>query len=138
MDPAELARRAQIAEVELYNQGITFTVYSDKDAIDRILPFDLIPRVLTAREWDVLERGVRQRVAALNAFIWDVYHEQHILKDGVVPAALVLGNSELPAGDGRVRRAVRHLRACLRRRYHTRRDRRVPGAGGQCAHARPA
>ncbi len=92
MDPAELARRAQIAEIELFNQGITFTVYSDKDAIDRILPFDLIPRVLTAREWGVLERGVRQRVAALNAFIWDVYHGQRILKDGIVPAALVLGN----------------------------------------------
>ncbi len=93
MDPAELARRAHIAEIELFNQGITFTVYSDKDAIDRILPFDLIPRVLTAREWDVLERGVRQRVAALNAFIWDVYHDQRILRDGVVPAALVLGNA---------------------------------------------
>ncbi len=93
MDPEELARRAQIAEVELYNQGITFTVYSEKDAIDRILPFDLIPRVLTAREWDGLERGVRQRVAALNAFIWDVYHDQHILADGVVPRGLVLGNS---------------------------------------------
>ena len=93
MDPGELQRRAHIAEVELYNQGITFTVYSDKDAIDRILPFDLIPRVLTAREWDGLERGVRQRVAALNAFIWDVYHDQHILDDGVVPRALVLGNS---------------------------------------------
>ena len=93
MDPAELRRRAGIAEIELFNQGITFTVYSEKDAIDRILPFDLIPRVLTAREWDLLERGVRQRVAALNAFIWDVYHDQAILKDGIVPAALVLGNS---------------------------------------------
>jgi uncharacterized circularly permuted ATP-grasp superfamily protein len=92
LDPQELIRRAGIAEVELYNQGITFTVYSDKDAIDRILPFDLIPRVLAAREWDVLERGVRQRVAALNAFIWDVYHDQKILADGVVPRALVLGN----------------------------------------------
>ncbi len=93
MDPAELARRAHLAEIELFNQGITFTVYSDKDAIDRILPFDLIPRVLTAGEWDVIERGVRQRVAALNAFIWDVYHDQHILRDGVVPASLVLGNA---------------------------------------------
>jgi len=93
MDPAELRRRADIAEVELFNQGITFTVYSDKDAIDRILPFDLIPRVLTAREWDILEQGVRQRVAALNAFIWDVYHDQKILKDGIVPAHLVLGNA---------------------------------------------
>ncbi len=93
MDPAELGRRARIAEAELYNQGITFTVYSDKDAIDRILPFDLIPRVLTAREWDVLERGVCQRVAALNAFLHDAYHDQHILNDNVVPRALVLGNS---------------------------------------------
>jgi uncharacterized circularly permuted ATP-grasp superfamily protein len=91
--PAELARRSAIAEAELYNQGITFTVYSDKDAIDRILPFDLVPRVLTAREWEGLERGVQQRVAALNAFIGDVYHDQKILKDGVVPSALVLGNS---------------------------------------------
>ena len=93
MDPAELTRRAKIAEAELYNQGITFTVYSDKDAIDRILPFDLIPRVLTASEWDLLERGVCQRVAALNAFLHDAYHDQHILNDGVVPRALVLGNS---------------------------------------------
>jgi uncharacterized circularly permuted ATP-grasp superfamily protein len=93
MDPVELRRRAAIAEAELYNQGITFTVYSDKDAIDRILPFDLIPRVLTAGEWDVLERGVKQRVAALNAFIGDVYHDQKILKDGIVPRDLVVGNS---------------------------------------------
>ena len=93
MDPAELRRRAEIAEIELFNQGITFTVYSDKDAIDRILPFDLIPRVLTATEWELLERGVRQRVAALNAFIWDIYHDQKILKDGIVPSHLVLGNS---------------------------------------------
>jgi uncharacterized circularly permuted ATP-grasp superfamily protein len=93
MDPAELCRRAGIAEAELYNQGITFTVYSDKDAIDRILPFDLIPRVITASEWDGLERGVCQRVAALNAFIWDIYHDQRILADGVVPRSLVLGNA---------------------------------------------
>jgi uncharacterized circularly permuted ATP-grasp superfamily protein len=93
IDPAELRRRAGIAEIELFNQGITFTVYSDKDAIDRILPFDLIPRVLTSTEWGVLERGVRQRVAALNAFIGDVYGAQQILKDGIVPRDLVLGNA---------------------------------------------
>ncbi len=90
--PDDLRRRAEIAEAELYNLGITFTVYSEKDAIDRILPFDLIPRILTATEWDVIERGVRQRVAALNKFIWDIYHDQKILKDGIVPAKLVLGN----------------------------------------------
>jgi uncharacterized circularly permuted ATP-grasp superfamily protein len=58
----ELARRARAAEAELYNQGITFTIYSDGDAIDRILPFDVIPRVITARDWGVIEAGVRQRV----------------------------------------------------------------------------
>ncbi len=93
MEPSELRRRAAIAEAELFNQGITFTVYSDKDAIDRILPFDLIPRVLTAAEWQLLERGVRQRVAALNAFIGDIYHQQAVLKDNIVPRSLVLGNA---------------------------------------------
>ena len=92
LDVAELRRRAAAAEAELYNLGITFTVYSERDAIDRILPFDLIPRVLTAREWDTIERGVVQRVTAINRFLWDVYHEQSILKDKVVPRELVLGN----------------------------------------------
>ena len=89
---AELRRRAGVAGDELYNLGITFTVYSDKDAIDRILPFDLIPRVLSAAEWDQVERGVVQRVTALNAFLHDIYHDQKILADGVVPRALVVGN----------------------------------------------
>ena len=88
----ELRRRAGVAGDELYNLGITFTVYSDKDAIDRILPFDLIPRVLSAAEWDQIERGVVQRVTALNAFLHDIYHDQKILADGIVPRALVVGN----------------------------------------------
>ncbi len=93
LDVAELRRRAGAAEAELFNLGITFTVYSERDAIDRILPFDLIPRVLTAPEWDVIERGVVQRVTAINRFLWDIYHDQAILKDGVVPRELVLGNA---------------------------------------------
>jgi uncharacterized circularly permuted ATP-grasp superfamily protein len=93
MDLADLRRRAEDAERELYNLGITFTVYSDKDAIDRILPFDLVPRILTAAEWDVIERGVVQRVAAINLFLHDVYHGQKILKDGVVPTRLVVNNA---------------------------------------------
>ncbi len=88
----ELRRRAGVAGDELYNLGITFTVYSDKDAIDRILPFDLIPRVLSAAEWDQVERGVVQRVTALNAFLHDIYHDAKILADGIVPRALVVGN----------------------------------------------
>jgi uncharacterized circularly permuted ATP-grasp superfamily protein len=87
-----LRARARRAERELMERGITFTVYSDATAIDRILPLDLIPRVITAGEWQVLEGGVRQRVAAINAFLHDVYHDQKILKDGVVPRERVLGN----------------------------------------------
>ncbi|WP_247871923.1 circularly permuted type 2 ATP-grasp protein [Azospirillum sp. TSO35-2] len=88
----ELRRRAQDAERELYNLGITFIVYSDKDAVDRILPFDVIPRVISAPEWSHLEAGVTQRVTALNLFLHDIYHDQKILKDGVIPRDLVEGN----------------------------------------------
>ena len=90
---SSLKQRAADAERELFNLGITFTVYSDKDAIDRILPFDVIPRVLSAESWAKIEAGVRQRVKALNFFLHDIYHDQKILKDGVVPAALVLSNT---------------------------------------------
>jgi uncharacterized circularly permuted ATP-grasp superfamily protein len=78
LDFDELRRRAQDAERELYNLGITFIVYSDKDAVDRILPFDVIPRVISAPEWKHLEEGVKQRVTALNLFLHDIYHDQKI------------------------------------------------------------
>ncbi|MFA5120279.1 circularly permuted type 2 ATP-grasp protein [Zavarzinia sp.] len=93
LDLEALQRRAEDAERELYNLGITFTVYSEKDAIDRILPFDVIPRVLTRDDWAHLEAGVIQRVTAINLFLADVYGPQHALKDGIIPAELVLGNS---------------------------------------------
>ena len=70
----ELRSRAGDAELELYNFGITFTVYTQKEAIDRILPFDVIPRVISSADWQTLENGVIQRVAALNLFLHDVYH----------------------------------------------------------------
>ncbi|WP_445681994.1 circularly permuted type 2 ATP-grasp protein [Radicibacter daui] len=88
----ELRGRASDAERELYNLGITFIVYSEAEAVDRILPFDVIPRVISKPEWAQLEAGVQQRVAALNLFLHDIYHDQKILKDGIVPADLVLGN----------------------------------------------
>ena len=92
MKLSTLKRRARAADAELFNMGITFTVYSDREAIDRVLPFDVIPRVLSNREWQRIEAGCRQRVQVLNHFIHDVYHDQRILRDGVVPAELVLGN----------------------------------------------
>ncbi|HEY2131772.1 MAG TPA: circularly permuted type 2 ATP-grasp protein [Acetobacteraceae bacterium] len=88
-----LRTRAAAAEHDLINLGITFTVYTDATAIDRILPFDCIPRILTAAEWRVLEAGVKQRVTALNLFLHDIYHQRRIITDGVVPADLILGNS---------------------------------------------
>ena len=88
-----LRARAAAAETELIDLGITFTVYSEATAIDRILPFDCIPRLLTAAEWRRLEAGVCQRVAALNAFLHDIYHEAHIVNDGTIPADLVFGNA---------------------------------------------
>ena len=87
-----LRQRAADAERELFNLGITFTVYTEKDAIDRILPFDVIPRVLSASAWSKVEAGVKQRVKALNLFLHDVYHDRKILNDGIVPAKLVLTN----------------------------------------------
>lgn len=88
-----LRARASAAETELIDLGVTFTVYSDATAIDRILPFDCIPRVLTAREWDLLERACIQRVAALNAFLGDIYSKGAVVKDGIIPADLVYGNA---------------------------------------------
>jgi uncharacterized circularly permuted ATP-grasp superfamily protein len=87
-----LKERAAAANAELYNLGITFTVYSDARTIDRILPFDVLPRVLSAEEWRHIESGIIQRITALNLLLHDIYHDQHVLRDGVVPADLILDN----------------------------------------------
>jgi uncharacterized circularly permuted ATP-grasp superfamily protein len=88
----ELKRRAAHADAELRDLGITFTVYSETDAADRVLPFDCIPRVLSAEDWATIESGVCQRVDALNHLLHDIYHDGKILADGVIPADLILGN----------------------------------------------
>ncbi|WP_336946009.1 circularly permuted type 2 ATP-grasp protein [Asaia sp. BMEF1] len=88
----DLRERTANAENLLWRLGITFTVYTEREAIDRILPFDVIPRLLTAEEWSFIERGVQQRVKAINLFLWDIYHDRRILDDGIVPADLVLNN----------------------------------------------
>ena len=88
----DLRRRSEDAEREFQNLGITFLILSDSQAIDRILPFDVLPRVITAQEWERLNAGVIQRVTVLNRFLHDVYHDQKALKDGIIPAELVTGN----------------------------------------------
>ncbi len=92
--PEALAARAREAELLFRRIGITFAVYGDKDAEERIIPFDIVPRVLTTAEWQLLARGLEQRIKALNAFLGDVYHEGEILKAGAVPADLVLKNPQ--------------------------------------------
>ncbi|MBP9662492.1 MAG: circularly permuted type 2 ATP-grasp protein, partial [Aeromonas sp.] len=74
--------------------GITFNVYGDGDGAERLIPFDSIPRIIPAREWQHLDKGIRQRVTALNAFLHDIYHDQRILKAGVIPAAQILTNAQ--------------------------------------------
>ena len=83
----------QSADYSLLNQGVTFTVYSDARGTEKIFPFDLMPRILSSREWQHIEAGVVQRMTALNLFLEDVYHDQKILRDGVVPTRQVLGSS---------------------------------------------
>jgi uncharacterized circularly permuted ATP-grasp superfamily protein len=87
-DEFEAKRRA--VDLAFLRQGITFNVYGDSQGTERIFPFDLIPRIIPAAEWEHLERGLEQRITALNLFLHDVYHGQRIMKDGVVPPFYVL------------------------------------------------
>lgn len=89
LDTATLQQKDRLAGELFLNQGITFTVYSDNTGIERIFPFDIIPRIITAREWEHVETGIKQRLKALNLFLKDIYSEQQILKDKVIPAALI-------------------------------------------------
>jgi uncharacterized circularly permuted ATP-grasp superfamily protein len=91
LEDGELGRLQESAHAAMVNLGITFNVYSDGAGVERVLPFDIIPRVVQASEWDTIERGLRQRIYALNLFLDDVYHDAKILKDGVVPRELVIG-----------------------------------------------
>lgn len=84
-----LQQRQQAADLAFLNQGITFTVYGKEEGTERIWPYDLLPRIITAGEWTTIERGLSQRITALNHFLKDIYHDERILKDKVVPRALV-------------------------------------------------
>lgn len=91
-DVARLDRKAQEAEAFFRRTGITFNVYGQSDAEERLIPFDLVPRILSNTEWSKLARGVDQRVRAINAFLHDIYNRQEILRAGVVPVDLVARN----------------------------------------------
>ena len=89
LSAGELEERKHAAELSIKQMGITFTVYSDNGNIDREWPFDIIPRIIDAGEWSQIKTGLIQRLEALNLFINDLYNDQQIITDGVVPASLL-------------------------------------------------
>ena len=82
-------KKEELSRQLFMSQGVTFTVYSDNEGIEKIFPFDIVPRIITSEEWDKIDRGIKQRLRALNLFIKDIYHEQFILKDGIIPTDLI-------------------------------------------------
>ncbi len=91
-DPAQLRKRSRMAQELFQSIGITFNVYGESEGKERVIPFDVIPRIFTGSEWRFLEEGIGQRVRAMNAFLYDVYHKQEIVKAGILPAELVYQN----------------------------------------------
>ena len=90
----EIARRERLQKISLVDQGITFTVYGEKDGLERIFPFDFVPRIIPAPEWKTIQDGLVQRITTLNLFLLDVYQQQRCLKDGIIPPELVLSRKE--------------------------------------------
>jgi uncharacterized circularly permuted ATP-grasp superfamily protein len=89
MDRADFEKRRALAEIAYINQGITFTVYRGDEGTERIMPFDLVPRIIPGDEWRVIEKGLEQRLRALNLFLHDIYHDQRIVKEGVIPLDII-------------------------------------------------
>jgi uncharacterized circularly permuted ATP-grasp superfamily protein len=90
LSTAEINKRKEMAESTIQEMGVSFTVYTEEGNIDRAWPFDIIPRTISASHWETTAKGLKQRLKALNMFINDLYHDQNILKDGIIPAEIVL------------------------------------------------
>ncbi len=89
LEPSELHQHQQTAQIALFKLGVTFNVYSDNQGVEKVFPFDIIPRIISSQEWEWLERGLKQRIAALNLFLADIYNEQRILQDGKIPEEVI-------------------------------------------------
>ena len=129
----ELRHRQQAADLSFLHQGITFTVYGRTEGTERIFPYDLLPRIITAAEWATIERGLAQRITALNLFLKDIYNEGKILADGIVPADMIYSSHHY-------RREMRGLRVprdayvtVVRHGLGTAAQRRIRRAGRQSA-----
>lgn len=93
-DQFSIRQKKAQAELLFHRIGITFNVYGEDEGTERLIPFDSVPRIIPAGEWQRIDRGIRQRVKALNAFLYDIYHEQNILRAGLIPAEQVLANEQ--------------------------------------------
>ena len=89
LETLEMDQKSELAKKLFMTQGITFTVYNDGEGIEKIFPFDIVPRIIQSAEWDFIEKGIKQRLKALNIFLKDVYHQQFILKDEIIPSSLI-------------------------------------------------
>lgn len=89
LPPEEIESRRQMAEATIQEMGVSFTVYTEEGNIDRAWPFDIVPRTISAKQWRTTAAGLEQRLKALNLFINDLYHEQQVLKDGIIPAQII-------------------------------------------------
>lgn len=87
--PEVLFKKEELSKQLFMSQGVTFTVYSDNEGIEKIFPFDIVPRIIKASEWEKIDRGIKQRIKALNLFIKDIYHDQFIINDGIIPGELI-------------------------------------------------
>lgn len=92
IDPAKLKQKSKDAEDFFRRTGITFNVYGEAEADERLIPFDMLPRIINSKEWNTLKKGIEQRVKALNAFLHDIYHRQEILRAGRIPKDLIANN----------------------------------------------
>ncbi|MGS0756045.1 circularly permuted type 2 ATP-grasp protein, partial [Roseateles sp. GG27B] len=92
--PEALSKKRTEADLLFHRVGITFAVYGDEAGAERLIPFDTVPRIVPADEWKMLEVGLRQRVSALNKFLWDIYHDHNIIKAGLIPAEQVFDNAQ--------------------------------------------
>jgi hypothetical protein len=126
LSPAEFEQKRHAVDLSFLRQGVTFNVYGDSQGTERIFPFDLVPRIIPAAEWEHIEAGLVQRITALNLFLHDIYHQQRILKDGVIPPFYVLSGRHF-------RREFVNLHPHLRHRSDPRRGRPLHGARGQRA-----
>ena len=133
--PDALEYRRQEAELLFRRIGITFAVYGDAEAQERLIPFDVIPRIMSGKEWTLLENGLKQRVRALNMFLRDIYHGRDILRANIIPDDLIFQNPVFRPEMNGQERAARRLRPHRRHRHRPGRCGTLHRAGGQRADA---